>query len=391
MAKHPSLTLPARYTVANASGSLLGDGGRRPIARLRFFLFGLDNDARRHHDEQALGRAPVADVAEQTAQIGDLAQHRRAKFIAALGQTFQTAHQHGAAVRHRHGCVHRDTRQARLLDELGEHHGLAGCCAVEQREDRRHYREQVDFAVDYVGQAGRQRQTHETAIAGDDGVDGQDDIQGEQRGDGIVHHLAVAAVDHRDTNREELVVLDSDVGRLPVEQRQLGRLHNIGTSIASYRFHEQEHLNVAEECQAHRQAAVAGDAGVATKWWHSLRIGQLRDRNVQVARQGASRRQTGDQVVGGEEVDVRRIGKLAGDQFRLDLQRGPALVEDVHVEVDANTLEEILSDADELDLDGHFLIDQAPQGVEQILNLVLNVWRLIDNQGQGQRMEIDGP
>src|SRR5207248_3127358 len=63
----------------------------------------VDDDARRHHDEEALHLAAVAGVLEEPVQVRDLAQHRRAELIAALRQPLQPAHHHRTAVGHRHG------------------------------------------------------------------------------------------------------------------------------------------------------------------------------------------------------------------------------------------------------------------------------------------------
>ena len=70
-------------------------------------------------------------------------------------------------------------------------------------------------------------------------------------------------------------------GRLAVEQRQLGRLHDVGADVALGGLHEQEHLDVAEEGQTQRQAAEARHAGVAAErrdglWKVLLVIGMFR-------------------------------------------------------------------------------------------------------------------
>src|SRR5262249_53126049 len=133
-----------------------------------------------------------------------------------------------------------------------------------------------------------------------------------------------------------------------------------------------------EEGQAHRQAAEAGNAGIATERRYGLRVGQLGDRDVQVVRQRACRRQTGGQVVGVEGIDETGLGEMSGGQLRVYPDRLAGFVYGVQVEVDADSLEEVLGDADEPDFDGHFLIDQPPQGAEEILDLVLDVRRLVD-------------
>src|SRR5262249_31504374 len=198
----------------------------------------------------------------------------------------------------------------------------------------------------------RQRQTHEASIRRDDRLDGQRHAQGEQRRLREVSELAQLRY-HLHADDEELEVLHLDVGGLTVEQRQLGCLHYVGADVALHGLHEQEHLNVAEEGQAHCQTAETGDTGIAAERRNGLRIGQLRDGDVQVARQRAGRRQTRQEVASRELVDDARNLEVARGQLRLSLDGTAAFVEDVHVKVDADTLEEVLGDADELDLDGH--------------------------------------
>src|SRR5579859_5546683 len=57
---------------------------RGDVAEEDLLLFLVDDDARRHHDHEALGIAAPAHVAEQTIQIRNLAQDRRSRFVAAF-------------------------------------------------------------------------------------------------------------------------------------------------------------------------------------------------------------------------------------------------------------------------------------------------------------------
>ena len=73
-----------------------------------------------------------------------------------------------------------------------------------------------------------------------------------------------AEADDVHVGHEELIVLHGDGRRLAVVQRQLGRLHDVRAAVALGGLHEHEHLDVAQEGQAHRDAAVgaqrAGEA-----------------------------------------------------------------------------------------------------------------------------------
>src|SRR5439155_12034112 len=82
----------------------------------RPFLF-LNDDAWRDHDHQTLRLAAVADVAEQTVDIRDLAQDRWTELVAGLGERLEAAQQHRAAVRHVHGRAYRERGEGRLLEE----------------------------------------------------------------------------------------------------------------------------------------------------------------------------------------------------------------------------------------------------------------------------------
>src|SRR5439155_25065588 len=106
-------------------------GGR--AEHLTLFFFFVDDDARRHHDHEAFRLAAVADVLEQPVDVGNLAQDRRTKFIAALRQALQTAQQHRAAVWYVHGCGRGNRVEDRLLQELRERYRLAYRSAFEDR------------------------------------------------------------------------------------------------------------------------------------------------------------------------------------------------------------------------------------------------------------------
>src|SRR5579884_4319222 len=81
---------------------------RRDLAGEDPFLFLVDDDARRHHDHQALRLAAIADVLEEAADVWDLTEDRRTELVAAFRERFQAAQEHRAAVGHVDGGAHGD-------------------------------------------------------------------------------------------------------------------------------------------------------------------------------------------------------------------------------------------------------------------------------------------
>ena len=188
-----------------------------------------------------------------------------------------------------------------------------------------------------------------------------------------------------DLRDEVLILVDAQRRLLRVEHRQLGGLHDVGADITLDGFHEEEHLDVAEERQAEAEAAARG---VAAEIRDGLEEAVVGDRDVQAGRQRPGGRQARQEVAGGELVDeIIAVGdERVVEQGRL----APRVVrQDVHAEVDADPLEEVLRDADEPHFDGDFLVLQATQGGEQILDLLLDVGRLIDDQSERHRVVID--
>jgi hypothetical protein len=54
-----------------------------------------------------------------------------------------------------------------------------------------------------------------------------------------------------------------------------------------------------------------------------------------------------------------------------------------------DSLEEVFADRDQTNFDGHRLVLQPSQSREQVLNLLLDVWRLVDDQPERDRVELD--
>src|SRR6185369_1807898 len=69
----------------------------------QFFLFFLDDDARRDHQHQAFRFAADAGVLEETADVRNLVQDRHAGHRAAFAQPLHAAEQHRSAVGHADG------------------------------------------------------------------------------------------------------------------------------------------------------------------------------------------------------------------------------------------------------------------------------------------------
>src|SRR5665213_61973 len=141
-------------TYGNITRLLLSRLGRlfEVEAGLPGFFFLLNDDARRHHNQQALGTPAVADVLEEAVDVRNLAQDRRSVLAPRLRQALQTAHHHRAAVRHRYRGRDVDLIDYRLLNQLGEDHLSARFLVVALREDRHYHGEGAHDARHQVRQ-----------------------------------------------------------------------------------------------------------------------------------------------------------------------------------------------------------------------------------------------
>src|SRR5262249_44322326 len=158
--------------------------------------------------------------------------------------------------------------------------------------------------------------------------------------------------------------------RLAVEQGDLRGLHYVRARVTLYGLHEEEQLDVAQERQAQRNTAEAGDRIVTAKVGHRRSVGGGSDRDVQVRRQRSGRLQADDGVLGCKDVGEAVRRERTGGDLRLD---PGVLGQDIHVEVDADVFEEVVFDGDEADLDGDFLILQPPQRLQEVKHLLLDI------------------
>src|SRR5262249_47352376 len=142
-----------------------------------------------------------------------------------------------------------------------------------------------------------------------------------------------------DVGQEEDLVLHLEAGGLPVEDGHLRRLHEAGATIALSRGEQHEHLYVAEERQAERQAAVRPPrAWIASERPQRADETAVADGGVKVGRERARRRQTGNEAARLEQVGRLERRELPREQLLLET---PVVVrQEVHVEVQSHALEE---------------------------------------------------
>ena len=262
-------------------------------------LFLLDDDPWRDHQHQAVCIASDGDVAEQTADVRNLAEHRHTAFGASFAHPLDSTEQNRSTVRHTHRRADLGECEGRQLDGrtgddvffiVGRNRvffvdhtiavGVLSDTTAFACRSRPFEREGVD--VTDLAEEWYQRQSDEPFVVADDSLDIQLGALVEDHDHGLLCDGKVTD-NGRDTGNEWPLALVRNRCDLTIKQRDLRSLHHVRPLVALCGLQEEERFDVAQDCETDRREG----SGVRCTEGRYDSEGSVVELNVQVRRRQA--------------------------------------------------------------------------------------------------------
>jgi len=337
------------------------------------FFFSRDDDPWTYGEHQRAGFSTDRIVLEESVDIRNIGEHRRATFGSTFTESFDTAHQDRSSVWNADGRADRRSSERWLLnggtfDELFLIVSACGRLASTIEDARTCLRalssleRELTIGSFQAGELRHQRQSYESFVLRDNRLDVHLGAFAQDHDNRLLCNCEVS--DDRvktDNERPEGLVVDGT--HLSIEHGDLRSLEDVLSAIALGGLQEEEQFQVAEDRETHLSSS--GQVWVTKRWVHAEAT--IADLDIEVC---------------GERWDGSRwpIETYNNARTGVFAWQGSDVVVDLHIEVHTHFLEERILQLDESDFDGYLKVLESAEALQQICDLLVSFLRSIHDK-----------